>query len=86
MSGHNYLTALKALAVPTPEEEERQRKRELHRRALNKMKACDAADCAARAVPCTCAWDNGDHASECDTQRAWDRAYDQRLDELEEGT
>lgn len=71
----DFLSALKAIAASDG-----------RRRTLtNKIKASDAADLAARSVPCTCFWNTGDHAPECDTQREWDRAYDRRLDELEEG-
>lgn len=67
----NYLTALKSL--------------DARRERTNRIKASDAADLAARAVPCTCGWNTGDHEPTCDTQREWERAYALRLDELEEG-
>ncbi len=82
MSGHNYLTALKAIADSAPRDDRR-------RTLTNKIKASDAADLAARPVLCTCYWHesgSADHAQDCDKERAWQRAYNQRLDELEEGS
>lgn len=79
----DYLTALKALGDDRISEE-----RARQRRRANAIKASDAADLAARPVLCTCYWHesgSADHAPDCDRERAWQRAYDTRLDELEEG-
>lgn len=74
----DFLSALKAISASNGD----------RRRLTNKIKASDAADVEARTVPCTCHFDEQEmvgHAQDCDRERAWQRAYDTRLDELEEG-
>jgi hypothetical protein len=49
---------------------------QLEQRLLTRVKESGAR--------CTCGWDNGNHAPECDLDRAYWRAKDQAEDELTE--
>jgi hypothetical protein len=72
---------------PTDAEAAARRRSQIHR-----LKAEDAADVAARAVPCSCEWaftrplsltGIAVHADDCARGRAWALAFKQRMDELE---